>query len=290
MTGDWTTHYVTFHSTYSSLPPPFLSLPPPPPSSSLHLTPPSSFPSNLSPTPPFSSGFLPSAVISSTGLSPSHIFTLFHILHCILYTSLPPVSTPLVSYHKMTKEDELSDSEEEEGEEEMKEVVEGGTSVEKNFKLKMRTEKKQKGTSVKEKVINQWHVLRIWGWAVSSGQSPWRVLKVKKEGLVNAFDLAFWCAFVGNTNWCNHIFVGGHTLLCFRELWIPSEKIKDYIDRNVWLWRKLSITGDSVVTQIPSILQCTLPPWPVLWLWLSLRYHSHSRILIQLYMIILHNN
>ena len=67
--------------------------------------------------------------------------------------SLPPVSTPLVSYHKMTKEDELSDSEEEEGEEEMKAVMEGGASVEKNFKLKMETEKKQKGTFVKEKVI-----------------------------------------------------------------------------------------------------------------------------------------
>ena len=53
----------------------------------------------------------------------------------------------------MTKEDELSDSEEEEGEEEMKAVMEGGTNVEKNFKLKMETEKKQKGTFVKEKVI-----------------------------------------------------------------------------------------------------------------------------------------
>ena len=82
-----------------------------------------------------------------------HVFTLLHMLHCILYMSLLPVSTPLVSYHKMTKEDELSDSEEEEGEEEMKEVVEGGASVEKNFKLKMRTEKKQKGTFLKEKVI-----------------------------------------------------------------------------------------------------------------------------------------
>ena len=86
--------------------------------------------------------------------------------------SLLPVSTPLVSYHKMTKEDELSDSEEEEGEEEMKEVMEGEASVEKNFKLKMRTEKNQKGTFVKEKVINQWHIPRIWGSAVIGQLRP----------------------------------------------------------------------------------------------------------------------
>ena len=93
----------------------------------------------------------------------------------------------------MTKEDELSDSEEEEGEEEMKEVVEGGASVEKNFKLRMGTEEKQKGTFVKEKVIisgtfqGYWVELSLVSgtfqghWVelslVSSGQSPWRVSK-----------------------------------------------------------------------------------------------------------------
>ena len=101
------------------------------------------------------------------------------MLHCILYMSLLPVSTPLVSYHKMTKEDELSDSEEEEWEEEMKEVVEGGASVEKNFKLKMRTEKKQKGTFVKEKVIirGTFQGFGVQLSLVSLGQNPWRVSK-----------------------------------------------------------------------------------------------------------------
>ena len=91
----------------------------------------------------------------------------------------------------MTKEDELSDSEEEEGEEEMKAVVEGGANVEKNFKLKMGTEKKQKGTFVKEKVIIKGTIPRIWGWPVigqtiltAQARAPGESWKVKKEGLV----------------------------------------------------------------------------------------------------------
>ena len=113
--------------------------------------------------------------------------------------SLLPVSTPLVSYHKMTKEDELSDSEEEEGEEEMKEVVEGGTRVEKNFKLKMRTEKKQKGTFLKEKVIIMFQGFGVQLSLVSSGQNPWRV---SKQTLKNRKEVSCEQAGVGCTQVC----------------------------------------------------------------------------------------
>ena len=85
--------------------------------------------------------------------SPLHVCTPFFptCLHSILpYTSLPlsAYSQP-VGYHKVIKEDELSDSEEEE-EVYMKEGLKGG---EKNLRLKMGTEKKLRGPFVVEKVL-----------------------------------------------------------------------------------------------------------------------------------------
>ena len=63
-----------------------------------------------------------------------------------------------MGYHKVTKEDELSDSEEEE-EVYMKEGLKGG---EKNLRLKMGTEKKQRGTFVMEKVLPRIVSLVLW--------------------------------------------------------------------------------------------------------------------------------
>ena len=108
-----------------------------------------------SPLPIFHTWSTPFLPYTSPLHSPLHVSTPFSPthLHSILpYTSLPPSAYSLpVGYHKVTKEDELSDSEEEE-EVYMKEGLGGG---EKNLRLKMVTEKKQRGTFVMEKVLFQ---------------------------------------------------------------------------------------------------------------------------------------
>ena len=63
-----------------------------------------------------------------------------------------------MGYHKVIKEDELSDSEEEE-EVYMKEGLKGG---EKNLRLKMGTEKKLRSTFVMEKVLPRIVSLVLW--------------------------------------------------------------------------------------------------------------------------------
>ena len=89
------------------------------------------------------------------------------ILHTCIYISIPfsptrlsppPAYSQPVGYHKVTKEDELSDSEEEE-EVYMKEGLGGG---EKNLRLKMVTEKKQRSTFVMEKVLPRIVSLALW--------------------------------------------------------------------------------------------------------------------------------
>ena len=69
-----------------------------------------------------------------------------------LHSPSPLVYAPPVGYHKVTKEDELSDSEEEEVY-----IKEGVEHVEKKLKIKIVTEKshRQQATFVMEKVLSR---------------------------------------------------------------------------------------------------------------------------------------
>ena len=100
-----------------------------------------------------------------------------------------------MGYHKVTKEDELSDSEEEE-EVYMKEGLGSG---EKNLRLKMVTEKKQRGTFVMEKVLPRIVSLALW---LEPPNAQWseHYWQLKLETLGEIYTLSLSPLFLTSSN------------------------------------------------------------------------------------------